>query len=708
MHSPQILHPTHNLLFFHILQHFAMKQKLITLLFLPALLLFFKNDPVLFTGKITDASNDEELIGVVLMLTSKDTTITLITDMNGDFRAFIPEGQYQVKVNYAGYLPYEIAALDVRSPGLTHNIKMASPILILDEARICKINLIKADQTAPITEQNAPALISPDAGDIAIKGSRSDATQYYNDGVRVFATPPPAEQEKTRKEVKANHQAPAYKAKTAKEPQKAPSRSTAAKPMSAPASKPPAAPKRVTGQIMRDSIVPETTDVEQYNTIKENAFQETSKEAFSTFSIDVDAASYSNIRRYLNSGAKPPQDAVRIEEMINYFDYQYPTPEHQDPVRIITELGACPWNPEHQLLMVGLQGRTLQQQQLPPSNLVFLVDVSGSMNSTDKLPLVKESLYLLLDELRPTDRVALVTYAGNTAVVLPSTPASDKSMIKNAIASLGAGGGTAGASGIQLAYQTARANLMQQGNNRVILCTDGDFNLGISSEEELVKLIEEERKSGVYLTVLGYGTGNYQDGKMQELADHGNGNHAYIDQISEAKKVLVKEFAGTLITIAKDVKFQLEFNPDKVASYRLIGYENRMLAKEDFNNDAKDAGELGAGHTVTALYEIIPAANAAKKSGDIVKLKFRYKPPTGTQKSRLIEQRVSEQFSSQTPSENFRFAAAVAEAGLLLRNSAYKSAATWEQVIKNASEATTTDANGYKLEFVELAKKAAR
>lgn len=693
-----------------------MKQKLITLLFLPALLLFFKNDPVLFTGKITDAGNDEELIGVVLSLTSKDTTITLITNVNGDFRAFIPEGQYQVKVNYAGFQPYEIAALDVRSPGLTHDIKMvsAAPLLNNVEITVFKVDLVKADQTsggkAPLTESSLPVLTSPDAGDIAIKASRSNATQYYNDGVRVLATPPPVvaqEQKQISRDTKTKQKTAVPKAITAKEPQKAPSRSTAAKPMSAPASKPTAAPKRITGHIMRDSIAPEATGAEQYNTIKENAFQETSKEAFSTFSIDVDAASYSNIRRYLNSGAKPPQDAVRIEEMINYFDYQYPAPAQQDPVRIITEMGTCPWNPEHQLLMVGLQGRTLQQQQLPPSNLVFLVDVSGSMNSTDKLPLVKESLYLLLDELRPTDRVALVTYAGNTAVVLPSTPASDKSIIKNAIASLGAGGGTAGASGIQLAYQTARANVMQQGNNRVILCTDGDFNLGISSEEELVKLIEEERKSGVYLTVLGYGTGNYQDGKMQELADHGNGNHAYIDQISEAKKVLVKEFAGTLITIAKDVKFQLEFNPDKVASYRLIGYENRILAKEDFNNDAKDAGELGAGHTVTALYEIIPAANAAKKSGDIVKLKFRYKPPTGAQTSRLIEQRVTEQFSAKTPSENFRFAAAVAEAGLLLRNSAYKSAATWEQVIKNASEATSTDANGYKLEFVELAKKAA-
>jgi Ca-activated chloride channel family protein len=317
--------------------------------------------------------------------------------------------------------------------------------------------------------------------------------------------------------------------------------------------------------------------------------------------------------------------------------------------------------------------------------------------------LVKQSLHLLLDELRPSDRVALVTYAGNTAVILKSTPASDKATIKAAIDQLGAGGGTAGASGIQLAYSTARTNFMEQGNNRVILCTDGDFNIGQSSEKELVDLIDTEKKSGVYLTVLGFGTGNYQDGKMQELADRGNGNHAYIDQIGEAKKVLVKEFAGTLFTIAKDVKLQLEFNPDQVSSYRLIGYENRMLAKEDFDNDAKDAGELGAGHTVTALYEIIPNVQS-NQAGDLVKLKFRYKPPTGEQASLLVEKAVPAVCAAKM-SDNFNFASAVAEFGLLLRNSAYKGTATWKQVISNASNGLSKDSEGYRAEFVGMVKK---
>ena len=352
--------------------------------------------------------------------------------------------------------------------------------------------------------------------------------------------------------------------------------------------------------------------------------------------------------------------------------------------------------------MVGLQGRSIDQQQAPASNLVFLVDVSGSMGEPNKLPLVKQSLHLLLDQLRPTDRVALVTYAGNTAVMLKSTPASDKAIIKSAIDQLGAGGGTAGASGIKLAYETARTNFMQQGNNRVILCTDGDFNVGLSSEKELVDLIDKEKQSGVYLTVLGFGTGNYQDGKMQELADRGNGNHAYIDQIGEAKKVLVKEFVGTLFTIAKDVKLQLEFNPDQVSAYRLIGYENRMLAKEDFDNDAKDAGELGAGHTVTALYEVIPNVQSGK-SGDLVNLKFRYKPPTGEQASKLIEQKAPAVCAAKM-SDNFNFASAVAEFGLLLRNSAYKGTSTWEEVIANASHGLSNDKEGYRAEFVGLVK----
>ncbi|HWB28780.1 MAG TPA: von Willebrand factor type A domain-containing protein [Chitinophagaceae bacterium] len=341
--------------------------------------------------------------------------------------------------------------------------------------------------------------------------------------------------------------------------------------------------------------------------IVENPYLEVKNNPLSTFSIDVDAASYSNVRRFLKDGTMPPPGAVRIEEMINYFSYQYPHLQGNDPFSVNTEIAACPWNSSHRLALIGLQGRQITYESLPASNLVFLVDVSGSMDEPDKLPLVKESLNLLVDQLREQDKVALVVYAGNAGLVLPATSGEYKRKIKEAINNLEAGGSTAGGAGIELAYKIAGENFVKGGNNRVILCTDGDFNVGISSDDGLENLIEKKREGGVYLTVLGYGTGNYQDGKMQKLADKGNGNHAYIDGINEAKKVLINEFGGTLFTIAKDVKLQVEFNPQKVRAYRLIGYENRMLAKEDFNNDRKDAGDLGSGHTVTALYEIIPA-----------------------------------------------------------------------------------------------------
>ncbi|MGI8636515.1 MAG: YfbK domain-containing protein, partial [Segetibacter sp.] len=345
---------------------------------------------------------------------------------------------------------------------------------------------------------------------------------------------------------------------------------------------------------------------EGYDKIIENDFLKVEDNPLSTFSIDVDAASYSNVRRMLNYGELPPAGAVRIEEMINYFTYKYPQPTHEDPFSINTEITKCPWNEEHRIVSIGLQGKQIPTESLPSSNLTFLIDVSGSMGEEDKLPLVKASLKLLTEQLRVQDKVSIVVYAGNAGLVLPPTAGTEKAIIIQAIEKLEAGGSTAGGEGIQLAYRTAAKNFLKEGNNRVILCTDGDCNVGVSSDDELETLIESERKRGIFLTVLGYGTGNYQDAKMQKLADKGNGNHAYIDNRNEAKKVLVNEFGGTLFTIAKDVKLQVEFNPAKVKGYRLIGYENRLLAKEDFNNDKKDAGELGSGHTVTALYELIP------------------------------------------------------------------------------------------------------
>ena len=356
-------------------------------------------------------------------------------------------------------------------------------------------------------------------------------------------------------------------------------------------------------------------NTEEYDRVEENIFLEAKRNPLSTFSIDVDAASYSNVRRFLNNGQKPPKDAVRIEEMVNYFKYDYPQPQTQDPFAVVTELATCPWNSDNKLLHIALQGKNIPTDNLPAANLVFLIDVSGSMDSPDKLPLVVAGLKLLVNQLRPQDRVSIVVYAGSAGLVLPSTPGNQKKTILTALDELQAGGSTAGGEGIQLAYKIAQQNFLKEGNNRVILATDGDFNVGVSSTSELERLIEEKRESGVFLTVLGFGAGNLKDSRMEKLADKGNGNYAYVDNIQEAKKVFVNQLGGTLFTIAKDVKLQLEFNPTHVKAYRLIGYENRKLNNEDFKNDKKDAGDLGAGHTVTALYELIPAKSKKSDTG---------------------------------------------------------------------------------------------
>ncbi|HLM66718.1 MAG TPA: von Willebrand factor type A domain-containing protein, partial [Longimicrobium sp.] len=365
-------------------------------------------------------------------------------------------------------------------------------------------------------------------------------------------------------------------------------------------------------------------NTEEYDLIQENPFLAASRDPLSTFSIDVDPASYSNVRRFVRDGRAPPRDAVRIEELVNYFSYDYPDPRGQHPFAVVTEVGTAPWNPRHQLVHVGIQGRRMPAAQLPPSNLVFLVDVSGSMNSPDKLPLVQASLRLLVEELDARDRVAMVVYAGAAGVVLDATPGDRREVILDAIERLQAGGSTAGAEGIRLAYEVARRGFIRGGNNRVILATDGDFNVGVSSQAELVQLIEQKRDEGTFLTVLGFGTGNLADARMEQIADHGNGNYAYIDGLLEARKVLVQEMGGTLFTIAKDVKLQVEFNPRHVYAYRLIGYENRLLAAEDFANDRKDAGELGAGHSVTALYEVVPVgAETSVTVGEVADLRYQ-------------------------------------------------------------------------------------
>ncbi|RKD99933.1 Ca-activated chloride channel family protein [Marinifilum flexuosum] len=463
-------------------------------------------------------------------------------------------------------------------------------------------------------------------------------------------------------------------------------------------------------------------NTEGYSTINENNYKNAVESPVSTFSIDVDAASYSNVRRFLTNGEKPPIDAVRIEEMINYFNYNYEQPNGEHPFAIHHEIAKCPWNKENLLLHIGLQGKKIETENLPASNLVFLLDVSGSMNSQNKLPLLKKAFKLLVNQLRPEDKVAIVIYAGSSGLVLPSTNGTEKEEILNALNKLNAGGSTAGASGLKLAYQTARENFIDGGNNRIILATDGDFNVGISSNAEMERLIEKERNNGVFISVLGFGMGNYKDDKMEIIADKGNGNYSYIDNILEAKKVLVNEFGGTLHTIAKDVKIQIEFNPAIVEEYRLIGYENRMLNKEDFDDDQKDAGELGSGHNATALYEIKLAKRKKKdqnlkyqdtklnakalSKNEIASVKFRYKNPKGRKSILITEEIPMDVSSAQTISENFQFSAAVAGFGLLLRQSKHKGNCNYKMLIDLAQNSKGQDMEGYRSEFIRLMKLA--
>jgi len=465
---------------------------------------------------------------------------------------------------------------------------------------------------------------------------------------------------------------------------------------------------------------------ESYRKVKENKFINPLKEPLSTFAADVDAASYSNVRRFINSGSLPEKDAVRVEEMINYFQYEVSGPNNGEPVNIVTELTKAPWNTAHQLMRVTLKAKDMPTAKLKASNLVFLIDVSGSMMGPGRLPLVKASLKMLVDQLRDIDHVAIVTYAGSAGVKLESTPGDEKMKIKSAIEELEAGGSTAGAAGIKKAYEIAKQQFIKGGNNRIILASDGDFNVGEHSDESMEELIAKESKSGIFLTVLGYGMGNLKDGKMEILADKGHGNYAYIDNISEARKAMVTEFGGTLFTVAKDVKIQVEFNPRYVQAYRLVGYENRMLEAEDFNNDQKMGGDMGVGHMVTALYEIVPVgvesgmvgtvdplkyqqhANPAtgRRNAELATVKFRYKEPEG-EKSKLQQKVVGTAVTElNNVSEDLRFATAVAELGLLLRDSDFKQKADFDQLIVRAKASKGTDEEGYRAEFIHMAENA--
>ena len=466
-------------------------------------------------------------------------------------------------------------------------------------------------------------------------------------------------------------------------------------------------------------------DTEAYDRIRDNPFLAAAQNPLSTFSIDVDTASYANVRRFLTQGQLPPKDAVRVEELVNYFRYDYPEPNGDAPFSVTTELAPCPWRPEHRLALIGLRGRSFEEKALPPRRLTFLLDVSGSMESPDKLPLLKQAMALLVEGLREQDQVAVVVYAGQSGLVLPPTSGERKAEIRAALAALEAGGSTAGGAGIELAYRVAAEMYRAGAINRVLLATDGDFNVGVTSVGELSRLIEEKRKSGVFLSVLGFGQGNLKDATMEMLADRGNGNYSYIDSEAEAKKVLVSEAGATLVTIAKDVKIQVEWNPRRVAGYRLVGYENRLLRAEDFDDDRKDAGEIGAGHTVTALYEVVPAglpldAKAtgplkyqqppvlapAATSDELLTLKLRYKEPEGDV-SRLLTSTVASGQETARGSERLRFAAAVAAFGLLLRESDHRGRATWPMVLELARSGQGDDREGYRTEFLKLASRAA-
>lgn len=671
------------------------------------------NSTASIKGKITDATQGEAIISAsVLLLKGEELVKGTVTDWDGNysFQGITP-GTYDIKVQYVGYPNKHLKDI-VLEKGTEKrlDIQLEANSIVLDEVvvRGYKTSLIQKDRTTQgvvtssndiknlptrnvnaLTAQTAGAAKSNSGEQVAIRGSRTPNTYYYIDGVRVQAEAPQQPNSKPKPKAK-----PKVKRNTTQKKEA----------------------KQIDEEVatIKDSIV-EPQHHEQYEEIKENPFVETAEESTSTFSIDVDNAAYSNVRRFVNNNQLPPADAVRIEEMINYFDYDYAQPKEKTPFNVVTEVAPCPWNPTNYLLHIGLQGKEIDRSQLPSSNIVFLLDVSGSMNSHNKLPLLKSSLALLTDQLSQNDQVSIVVYAGAAGLVLPSTNGSEKTKIKTALNNLRSGGGTAGGQGIKLAYAEARKHFIKGGNNRVILATDGDFNIGVSSDEQLVKLIEKERESGVFLSILGFGTGNYQDAKMQKLANKGNGNHYYIDSYEEAKKVLLNEFGGTMFAIAKDVKIQVQFDKEVVKSYRLVGYENRMLANEDFANDKIDAGELGSGHTVTALYEIEITRDSddlgvvENSKGELHcpisplgQIDLRYKQPDENT-STLVKTTMAYPITDfEKSSDNFRWAAAIAEYGLVLRNSKYKKTASLAHIQSYAMGAKGKDHNGYRQGFLDM------
>ena len=660
---------------------------------------------------IEESTGDPVLFGTVALYKDGVLLTGTDTDLDGNY-VFnnLAAGTYEVEVSYMGLKTQRISDVVVKDKERKLlNFSLKDEGVLLEEVQVVgyKVPLVEFDNTTSgsiVYSSDIKALPSKNIRNIAAQSAgankkkkrvrRKDRKKRLQSG------------DISIREARAN-----LAANKTRDIKVTPEQ--AAKMMPVPTS------KSQIAEINKESI-----SAEKFEKPEENQFISPLTESVSTFSLDVDRASYSNVRRFINSGNMPPKDAVRVEEMINYFHYDYADPQDKHPIAMSSEYTSCPWNSDHQLLHLAVKAKELKTEKIPASNLVFLLDVSGSMRSQNKLPLVKESFKLLLDKLRPEDRVAIVTYAGSSGVPLKSTSAANKMKILQSLSNLRSGGGTAGAQGIITAYEIAQKNFIEGGNNRVILATDGDFNIGIHDTQALEKLISEKKETGVFLSVLGFGMGNYQDHKMQTLANKGNGNHGYIDNLAEAKKVFVNEFESTLFTVAKDVKLQIEFNPAYVQSYRLVGYENRMLAKEDFNDDTKDAGEVGAGHRVTAIYEIIPtkvesefaaevsndllngkASKQASANGQLGYLKCRYKHPD-KKKSIKFNVKVSSEITPLEELENDRqFSIAVAEFGLSLAESKYLKQSNLNNIIALANKNKGKDTYGFREECIQLMKR---
>lgn len=658
-----------------------MKQ-LITLLITIFIYSFNTNVPLNNTsieGRVTELNTGEPVLYGTVALYKNGVLITgTDTDFEGNyFIGNLDPGTYDIKAKYLGCKDSYVTGYEVKyGQRNVLNFVLESGGVTLDEISVIayKLPLIDVENTSTgttITSEKISKLgVSNINGvkkeNVNLRGTRSKETIYFMDGIRIKGS-----KSKENHSINDNH------------------------------------------RIEYNS--------ESYDELVENQFYDPTLDPLSTFAIDVDRAAYSNVRRFINASQKPPANAVRIEEMINFFEYNYQQPSRNEPLVIHTTYTDCPWNENNKILHLGLQAKNINVENLPPSNIVFLIDVSGSMSNANKLPLVQASMKLLVRQMRPQDLISIVTYAGRAGIVLKPTSGDNKDLIIAKIESLSSGGSTAGAEGIITAYNLAEKTYLKNGNNRVVLATDGDFNVGISDNSSLEKLIEEKRNTGIFLSVLGYGMGNYQDDKMQLLADKGNGNHAYIDNIQEANKVLVKEFGSTMYTLAKDVKLQIEFNPNHVSSYKLIGYENRLLNKEDFNDDTKDGGEMGVGHTVTAMYEIVPTNSEeitsnvndlkyqsfvknVKYSDELATVKFRYKDPKDS-KSKMVEKVISTSIKDlKNVSDNVRFSLAVTQFGQVLRSNADIN--TYDRIIALAVSASTNDKDGYRLEFIKLVESA--